>query len=301
MKITAQTINILTVIIFSLILNKCASESSFDSDYYPLQKLISIPEITDSERSEFNRNVKSEFTSISGENNNKISGYKTANKIFLEKVITPLIKPHLNELNGMSKTEKINYLTLFSFEIYQRYFGKDYYRWGGDIFDLDDPQEKGVRSSFAYGLDCSGFVAIPYELAVYFNLISEENALFSSQGYKKFCLATNRKDIGGRNGTSNNYRLDTPELAEIGEVVFSLDKGQIPTQEQINMLQPGDIVGRSGHFGIIAELNGIPYYFESGGRVVPKNHGVPVKVEEALKQIASAREISVRRCLNFTH
>ena len=297
MKITAPTIKILTVIAFSIILNKCTSKLSFDSNYYPLQKLISIPEITDSERSEFNRDVKSEFTSISDENNNKISGYKTTNEIFLEKVITPLIKPHLTELTKMNKTEKINYLTLFSFELYQRYFGKDFYRWGGDIFDLDDPQEKGVRSSFAYGLDCSGFVAIPYQLAVYFNLLSEDEALFSSQGYKKYCLTNDRKDIGGRNETSNNYRLDTPELAEIGEVVFNLDKGQIPTEEQIKLLQPGDIVGRSGHFGIIAELNGTPYYFESGGRVVPRNHGTPVIAKEALGIIASYKPISVRRCL----
>lgn len=299
MNITIQTLRIIVVISFSILLNKCTSTSDFDSDYYPLQKLVTIPEITDSDRIEFNRDVKSEFITAAEKSEANFSGYKTTNKIFLEKIITPLIIPQLKQFAEMSKTERINYLILFSFEIYQRYFGKNFYRWGGDIFDLDDPQEKGVRASYSFGLDCSGFVAIPYELAVYFNLLSVDDALFSSQGYKNYCLANNRKDAGGRKGTSNNYRLDTPELAEIGKVVFKLDKGQIPTDAQIKMLQPGDIVGRSGHFGIIAELNGIPYYFESGGRVLSKNNGTPVKAYGAFKLLTSFGSITVRRCLEI--
>ena len=75
----------------------------------------------------------------------------------------------------------------------------------------------------------------------------------------------------------------------LGIEVFRLEKNQVPTEEQIKLLQPGDIVGRSGHFGIIAELNGEPYYFESGGWVVPKNDGVPVKAFDALKNICIIR------------
>ena len=227
----------------------------------------------------------------------KISGYRTKNKLFLEKVITPLVKPHLSQISQMKQTEIINYFTLFSFEIYQRYFGKSFYRWGGDILDLDDPQEKGVRNKFAYGLDCSGFIASPYELAVHFGLMKEDETLFASSGYRKYCLANGRQDVGGREETSNNYRLDTPELAELGEEVFRLEKGQIPTTDQIKLLQPGDIVGRSGHLGIIAELNDEPYYLESGGWVVPKNGGIPVNAFDALKIFASTGSITVRRCL----
>lgn len=290
--------SILLLSLTSLFFNGCSSSETFDSEVYPLQKLILIPAISEDQLNEFNRNIESEFTSVKEENGLEISGYRTSNKIFLEKVITPLVAPHLEKLSQMNKVDIINYLTLFSFEIYQRYFGKSFYRWGGDILDLDDPQEKGVRSKFAFGLDCSGFVAIPYELAVYFGLISADHALFSSMGYEKYCLANAKQDVGGRDGTGNNFRLDTQELAELGEEVFRLEKGQNPTEEQIKLLKPGDIAGRSGHFGIIAKINNEPYYLESGGWAVPRNNGVPVKADEALKIFASTGPLTIRRCLN---
>lgn len=213
-------------------------------------------------------------------------------------MITPLITPHTGEFTKKSPVEIINTLTFFGYEIYQTYFGRDFYRWGGDILDLDDPQDRSVRNQFSFGLDCSGLAAMPYEIAVYFKLVSSEETLFSSKGYENYCRINNQNDIGGREGTNNNFRLDTQELAKLGRELFRLEKNQIPTEEQIKLLQPGDIVGRSGHFGIIAELNGAPYYFESGGWVVPKNDGIPVKAFEALKIFASSGTISVRRCLD---
>jgi hypothetical protein len=297
MKKIVTIIGIFGFISVAIIFIDCNSSTTFDYEIYPLQKLIAIPDFTDAQREEFNRNVESEFTSVKEENGIEISGYKTENKVFLEKVITPLIEPHLTEISQMSKVDIINYLTLFGFEIYQRYYGKNFYRWGGDILDLDDPQDRGTRSKFAFGLDCSGFIASPYELAVYFGLMKADDALFSSNGYKNYCIENSKQDIGGREETSNNFRLDTPELAELGREVFKLEKGQVPTEEQIKQLQPGDIVGRSGHFGIIAELNGEVYYLESGGWVVPKNEGVPAKAFDALQIFASSGTISVRRCL----
>jgi hypothetical protein len=297
MRNTLIEISTLIVISISITLISCNSHEKLDNELYPLQKLILIPEITDMERVEFNREVESEFTSIKEEYGKEISGYKTKNKLFLEKVITPLLIPHLDSLANKSHTQIINTLTLFGYEIYQKYFGQNFYRWGGDILDLDDPQDRSVRYKCAFGLDCSGFSAMPYELAVYFKLLSPEQALFSSKGYLKYCLLNGKHDIGGRDGRSNNFRLDTSELAELGREVFKLGKNQVPTEGQIRLLQPGDIVGRSGHFGIIAGLNGEPYYFESGGWVVPKNNGIPVKAIEALKIFAFTGPITVRRCL----
>jgi hypothetical protein len=295
--ITVGTLSVVSLLIF---FNSCSSVDTFDNEYYPLQKLIIIPEITSVQHEKINRNVESEFTTVNEENGLNVAGYKTKNKIFLEEVIAPLVNPHLSEISKMSKSEMINFFTLFNFEIYQRYFGKNFYRWGGDILDLDDPQERGSRSKFAYGLDCSGFIASPFELAIYFGLMKEDEALFSSKGYQNYCSVNEKHDIGGREGTSNNFRLDTPELAELGREVFKLEKGQIPTEEQIKKLQPGDIVGRSGHFGIIAELNGNAYYLESGGSVVPKNEGIPVKAVDALRVFASRGAITVRRCMEDT-
>lgn len=290
-------INLGIISTLATILFSCLQNNVPKSELYPLQKVIEISIPTEGQKREFNSEIKSEFGTSEAVGDKKISGYKTKNKLFLQKVITPLITPHLDELVKKSPVEIINSLTLFSYEIYQSYFGRNFYRWGGDILDLDDPQERGVRSKFSFGLDCSGFTSMPYELAVYFGLMNEDEALFSSKGYQKYCLTNDKQDVGGREGTSNNFRLDTQELAELGREVFRSGNNQVPTDEQIKLLQPGDIVGRSGHFGIIAELNGEAYYFESGGWVVPKNNGVPVKALEALKIFASTAPITVRRCL----
>lgn len=289
-------INICVIFLIAVFVS-CSQSNIPKSDLYPLQKVIVIPQPTEEQKQEFNSEIKSEFVTPSGAGDIEFSGYKTHNKKFLKEVITPIITPHLEELRKKSKADIINTLTLFGYEIYQTYFGRDFYRWGGDILDLDDPQDRSIRYQYAYGLDCSGLAALPYEMAVYFNLIEPEEALFSSKGFEKYCSTNSIQDIGGREGTSNNFRLDTQELAELGHEVLRLEKNQIPTEDQINLLQSGDIVGRSGHFGIIAFLKGEPYYFESGGWVVPMNDGIPVKAIEALKIFASTGSIAVRRSL----
>jgi len=293
--------NIILSCFLAAILFSCSASKIPESELYPLQKIIKIPEPTGEQKLEINSEIKSEFVTSEKSGNIKISGYETKNQLFLEKVIEPLVATHLDELVKKSPTEIINTLTLFGYEIYQTYLGKDFYRWGGDILDLDDPQERSHRYQFSFGLDCSGFTSLPYELAAYFKLIKPKQALFSSKGYEIYCELNNKNDIGGREGTSNNFRLDTPELAVLGKEVFRLEKNQVPTEEQIKLLQPGDIVGRSGHFGIIALLNGEAYYLESGGWVVSKNDGIPVKAFEALKIFASTGSITVRRCLEINN
>jgi hypothetical protein len=289
-------LSICTIFLSAIIFN-CSPDRTPKSELYPLQKVIDIPEPTPLQKQRFNSDIKSEFVTAEQADNKNISGYRTKNKFFLEEVLKPLINPHLNELKKKNPTEIINIFILFSYEIYQKYFGRNFYRWGGDILDMDDPQERGTRYNFSFGLDCSGFVSMAYELAVYFGLLKEDEALFSSKGYRKYCMKNKKQDLGGRKETGNNFRLDTRELAELGSEVVRLEKNQIPNDEQIKLLKPGDIVGRSGHFGIIAELNDEPYYFESGGSVVPKNNEIPVKAFDALKIFASRSPITIRRCL----
>jgi hypothetical protein len=207
-------------------------------NFNPLQLTIVIPEPTDEQRKEFSSDIESDFTTTEKEGSKQISGFRSKNKQFLEKIITPIVSPYLEQLAEKSPTEIINTLTLFGYELYQTYFGQDFYRWGGDILDLDDPQNRSHRHEFAYGLDCSGFTSLPYELAVYSGLLTEGNALFASKGYRQYCEQNQIADVGGREETSNNYRLDTRELANLGNEVFKLEKNQIPTQEQIDLLQP---------------------------------------------------------------
>lgn len=223
------------------------------------------------------------------------TGFKTQNQVFLKEVITPALEPYLVELSTLSQTDIINELALFTFNIYQEYFGKSFYRWGGDLFDLDEPQTRVNTSRKLYGLDCSGFVTAPYELAVHFGLITDTLALFSWQGFKHYCKTTNFQDGGGLDGGSNNYRLDTRELNQLGKEMYRIEKGRSLSRRHLKKLQPGDIAGRNGHYGIMVHIHGKPYYLESGGWVAPSVGGYPVKADVALEIFARNRYVSVRR------
>jgi hypothetical protein len=114
-----------------------------------------------------------------------------------------------------------------------------------------------------------------------------------------YCKENSLEDTGGREGTANNFRLDTKEMALLGKEIFRIEKGSAANNEQIKLLQPGDIVGRSGHFGIIIFVNNKPYYLESGGWVVPPAGGFPVEAKTAIEVFARNGYVSVRRCLEF--
>lgn len=265
---------------------------NFDSFERNLYVDKPTPELID----KFNNGVQADYTTIK-KDGKEFSGFVTNNKSFLDEVISPKIEKHRERLKQLPPHEIVNELAIFGFEIFQKYFGKDFYRWGGDIFDLDDPQFEGVRHKFKYGLDCSGFTALPYELAVYFNFIDAASALFSSKGFEMYCKENSFKDKGGREGTSNNFRLDTQEMDLLGKEIFRIEKGSSANDEQIKLLRAGDIVGRSGHFGIIVFINDRPYYLESGGWVVPPAGGFPVEAKTAIEVFARNGYISVRRCL----
>lgn len=260
---------------------------------------IPIPPKTTLAVHQFNREIKARQISIPVTADTFLTGCRTSNRAFYTLVMQPALKPYLPALAKQPPTEIINALTIFCYGIYQNYFGPEFYRWGGDLMDLDDPQAEGVRWESSFGLDCSGFVAAPYEIAVDCGLIkpTSESALFSSKGFKLYCQRTDLNDSGGRLGGGNRYRLDTPELAQIGRVVFMLPNNGKPTHAQIKRLQPGDLVGGAGHFGIIVEINKIPYYLESGGRVVPEHDYKPVRADKALISLATKRPITVRRSL----
>ncbi|MCX7765769.1 MAG: hypothetical protein N2246_03570 [Candidatus Sumerlaeia bacterium] len=270
-----------------------------EREYNSILHPITIPNKTAEQRKRFNRYAVGEKVTLQKENGKVVSGYVTSNKEFLEKIMKPLIEPHLEELASRHPVEMINTLTIFAHTMYQIYFGRDSFRWGGDILDLDDPQERGIRYKYRYGLDCSGFASMPYELAVYFGLMKaeDEGAIFSSAGFRIYCEKHQIKDTGGRDGTSNRYRVDTVEMAKLGRLVFELKQGETATVEQLQQLQAGDLVGREGHFGIIVELEGKPYYLESGGWVVPPRGGRPYPADKSLKILTQRGPIMVRRSL----
>jgi hypothetical protein len=199
----------------------------------------------------------------------------------------------------MPVNELIGDLTLFTHEMYRSWFGPGFYRWGGDMLDLDDPQEEGNRAHSLFGLDCSGFVSAPYEIAVYAGLLEpgDSAALFSSAGFALYARAHGMEDLGGRRRTSNRFRVDTHDLLRLGQEVLRVPKGGSPDKGQLALLRSGDVVGRTGHVGIIVLIEGEPYYLESGGSVLPRNGNYPHRAGPALTIFARGGELTVRRAL----
>ena len=254
------------------------------------KSMITLNEAT--QRVTFNFDLKAR-----SEERNGIEGLVTNNEYFFKTVMLPELQEYVDKLKNAGQEEIISTLAKYTFEVYQEYFGQGFYRWGGDLFDLDDPQPKGLLYERPYGLDCSGFTTAAYDIAVYLDLIPAGSALFSSKGYQLFCEQTGYKDGGSLVGGSNRYRLDTSELYRLGEEVFRIEKDGKPTKDQLALLRPGDIAGRNGHFGIIVEIDNELYYLESGGWVVPVVGGYPVKIKAALEKFAKNGYVVIRRCL----
>jgi hypothetical protein len=284
-------------LLYLLILSGCSS-SAVTISYDEIEKLFAASYPSIDQKSEFNLDVKGDEKTII-KNGKKYSGYMTSNKHFFNVAVDPIVRENLDELRKMHHVEAINQLALLSHEVYQNYFGPGFYRWGGDIFDRDDPQEKGPRYDKKYGLDCSGFVNMPYELAVYYGILDSNSvySAFASSGFKYLCENTDIYDAGGRDKTPNNYRVDTHDIFRLGRLVLTIEKGQAPTDEQMSMLQPGDLVGRKGHVGILVEIEDELYYLESGGRILPNNGYKPFNAKKALELWAVKRPVYVRRCL----
>jgi hypothetical protein len=276
---------------------KVSDEINISYDSFPRKITFPIPDT--SEKNIYNLNIIGIEKPVTKENGKTYNGFLTTNKKFYEEKMKPLLIQHLDELKKMSYTQLINTLALFGHEIFRTYYGKDFYRWGGDILDVEDPQVKNHRYNYRFGLDCSGFSTMPYEIAVNLGLLDpdSESALFCSKGFAIYCSKNNIKDQGGLDNTSNNFRVDTRDMENIGRTVFQIEKGGSPTPEQINMLQPGDLVHKSGHVGIIVEINGKPYFLESGGTVLPRNDGLPCAAGESIKIFAKRSPTTIKRCL----
>jgi len=274
--------------------------SPYTVDYSSFSRKIPMPHLSKSIRDKFNSKREGEFVTIKKQDGTEVSGYVTDNRAFMEKVMIPTLEPHLYTLKQMDPVERINTLTLFGHEIYRTFIGRDYFSWGGDLSDLDDPQEKGPNYKKRYGFDCSGFASMPYTLAVELDLLDpeEEAAVFSPQGFEHYSRKHGIEDKGGRGGTSNRYRVDTADMKNLGREIFRVPKEGEALPEDLAKLQAGDIVLLpEGHAGIVVEIEGAFYYLEAGGWVCPPNGGLPFEIAEALRIFAKKGELVIKRSL----
>lgn len=232
-----------------------------------------------------------------------LEGYVTDNFTFYTEVLLPKLSPYADSLRSLEKYQAVNALILFIYESYQEFFGLGFYRWGGDITDRDQPQTATSNSTsiFRYGMDCSGFGASPFEVAVLLGLLdsTQEESAFSSFGFKYICENDPAiSDGGGREGSTNNYRMEVSDMYKVGELITSIPSGGTPTDAQMTLMQAGDVVLRSGHMGILTEISGELYFLESGGSTVNEEGlYLPYRAKEALTDFASRRTVSIKRCL----
>jgi len=285
-----------------IILSSCEltrPPSPLSLPYESIDLPINVPPPTPDQAILFNRSVKAHFDSLKKANGITVRGYVSRNREFFEKILKPVLASRVYDLANQHPVWVINAITLFSHRAYQAYFGKGFYRWGGDILDLDDPQEAGARCEYAFGLDCSGFASMPYDVAVQLGVLDPASigALFSSDGFALYCRQHPMQDLGGRDSTSNRHRVDTYDFLRMGREIFALDRGTFPMDDQMGLLQPGDIVCTSGHVGIIVDINGEPYYVESGGWVLPRSGNNPYHAREALAIFAHEAPLTIRRAL----
>jgi hypothetical protein len=297
-----KTLNTFFIFLIILLFYSCSSSNKLEKisiDYNSFPKIIELPELDTSTFGKYNRDTPGIEKTITKENGKSYTGFITNNNEFYQKILKPILIKQSDKLKNLSKTELINALTIFGHEMFRIYFGEDFYRWGGDINDLDDPQSRLPRFKYSYGLDCSGFASLPYEIAVDLGLMDykEDGAVFSHKGFEYYCKKNNVKDMGGRDNTSNNFRIDTKDLSTLGRTLFSIEKNGTPSREEVSKLQPGDLVTKNGHVGIIVKIKGDLYFLESGGTVVPNNNGQPCRAFEALKLFAKNGPTTIRRSL----
>ncbi|MDZ7796239.1 MAG: hypothetical protein U5N56_03970 [Candidatus Marinimicrobia bacterium] len=267
-------------------------------------RVVPIPEVTAARAGIYNADAEGDYIAeyTQADMADTLSGYVTDNSAFFEAVLLPSLEPYLDSLNVLEKYQAVNVLTLFIHESFQDFFGLSYYRWGGDITDRDQPQPPGyTRSTKRYGMDCSGFAASPYEVAVLLGILdsTQYESAFSCFGFKHICETDPEiSDGGGRGGSANNYRLEVSDMAKIGETVTTIPSGTTPTDTQMELMQAGDLVIKSGHSGILIEIYDELYFLESGGGTL-REDGLytPYRAKEALADFAVSRTTTIRRCL----
>jgi hypothetical protein len=268
-------------------------------------RAIPVPEVTPALAAVYNYDAIGDF--ISGyqqdDMTDTLNGYITDNYDFYEQVLKPVLSQYVDSLKTLQKYQALNCITLFIQESYQKFFGLGYYRWGGDITDRDQPQTATSHSTSKkrFGMDCSGFGASPYEVAVLLGVLdsTQNESAFSSFGFKHICENDpNISDGGGRGGTTNNYRMEVSDMYKVGRLITSISSGSTPTDAQIALMQAGDVVLKSGHMGILVEINEHLYFLESGGSTLKENGlYTPYLAKDALAHFAQSRTTSIRRCL----
>jgi hypothetical protein len=150
------------------------------------------------------------------------TGFVTSNRNFYQTVLRPVVLANEAHLRDLTPRRRTNALLLLTYLAYDAHFGKashtgHIYRWGGDLFDIDEPQADHVRTTRAYGLDCSGFVSAGFDVAV------REGLLKKAELKDPFFKARAEELKKSPPGQPSPHRLNVKDFARLGREIQAID------------------------------------------------------------------------------
>jgi hypothetical protein len=168
------------------------------------------------------------------------AGFVTSNVDLYRNLLRPSILQNRIALQLLDTSQKLNALQLLTFLVYDAYLGKPdqaghFYRWGGDIYDIDLPQQNDIRTSKAFGLDCSGYVAAGFDIAILEGLFTD--AEINAAPF----LLTRKENLADIvPGTPSDLRLNVSDFQKIGVEYFNETNAFDSRMEGV--LQAGDFI-----------------------------------------------------------
>jgi hypothetical protein len=220
------------------------------------QEGLNISQLDLGPREGFNRNTPAKRVE---------KGFVTSNRDFYSAVLRPVILGNRDRLMTLSLRRRTNALLLLTYLAFDAHFGKashtgHIYRWGGDLFDIDHAQIDHVRTSRAFGLDCSGYVSAGFDVAI------REDLLSTDESKVPFFAQRREQILTSPPGQASPHRLNVSDFAQLGREV-SADEAKA-----------GDYIvmpptPRIPHVIAIVEVNGQHYVAESANRgIVTKDY-----------------------------
>jgi len=212
------------------------------------------------------------------------AGFVSNNRWFYGEVLRSTVLRNRAALEKLPLRRRISALHLLIHTSYDAHFGQGdlpghFYRWGGDLFDNDTPVINDIRTGEAFGLDCSGFVASAFDIALKENLLTTEELAANA------FLKSRRDQLAQMvPGTPSPHRLNVKDFARIGREITAGEA------------QAGDYIvipkaeGVFPHIVAIVEMEGKLHIAESANNgSITRDHilqaGRYLRLEEGLERL----------------
>ena len=212
------------------------------------------------------------------------TGFVSNNRWFYDEILRKSVLQNRTALEKLPLRRRISLLHLLIHTSYDAHFGQSdlpghFYRWGGDLFDNDVPVINDIRTGEAFGLDCSGFVAAAFDIAL------KENLLTTKEVAANTFLKSRREQLAQMiPGTPSPHRLNVSDFARVGRAITAGEA------------QAGDYIvipkaeGVFAHIVAIVEIAGKLHIAESANNgSITRDHilqtGRYLRLEEGLERL----------------